>query len=147
VKLSKSLFECVFCVLTLAFANAAFAVCSWESGDQVCNYYTGGLCPNTNWCAYEDCYGKNFGEEIMLVPGGVYPQFWVTRTDGSFFPFGTWQCNVAANPGVTLIEIPNFADGHAGCVAGLETDGHWYLEFFGTNPETDCVAWVECQCG
>ena len=131
----------------LAFVSvAAYSECVWESGDQLCDYYTGGLCPSSNWCAYEDCYGKNFGEEITLVPAGIYPQFWVVRTYGAFFPYGIYRCDVTEHPGATLIEIPNFADGHSGCVVGLETDDHLYFEFFGTNPELECVMWVECQC-
>jgi hypothetical protein len=132
----------------LLMASAAKAVC--PTAEQTCTIFPpaiGMSCVpsgDSYACAYEDCLGKNTGAEITLVPGGAYPGLWVARTDGSFEDHpGALNCLRTDLPrGTSLIAFPE----ELHCAALLVTETNVYLEFFASNPLSECYGWVECVC-
>ena len=154
MKPSKLRVKCLLTALLLTLTNTALAQCGFPSFDAICQYFLGSgtdpYCPgtfSTAACEGKDCMGKNFGNEIMLVPGGDYATIWIARTEGEFFIpwFAGWPCDVSTNRGVSIVELP-YGEEHYGCIAGLLTDDHIYAEFFTNNPVTECFGWVECSC-
>lgn len=142
--------KCLLTALLLMLTNTAFAQCGFPSFDAICQYFLSSFCPgtvSTAGCEGKDCMGKNFGDEIMLVPGGDYASIWIARTDGEFFTpsFAAWPCDVTTNRGVSILELP-YGEAHYGCIVGLLADEQTYMEFFTNNTATECFGWVECTC-
>ena len=135
---------CVFAALLLLLTSAnVVAACSYSTGEEACDDKFGGACPSTGkWCGYEDCLGRNFGDEAMFIGAGKYPKIWIAETDGTIIGSPVAPCSFTTNNGISIIEM----GGMAHCAAILVTDDHLYWELFASIRETECVAWIECKC-
>jgi len=137
--------RCFVITLLLLVSGLTFAAppgdgTGCDDGAPLCYLYSGGACSFNYGCKGADCLGKNEGDEISVVPGGIFPGLWLARSDGFMVPTQL-ACGLKDTRGLTLISIP---DKHCGAV--LYTEEHMYLELFASNPDTNCYGWLECIC-
>jgi hypothetical protein len=129
----------------LLFVFTANAQTGCPDPEWVCeNYHPGSELTGFCGISEEDCLGKNYGEEITLVPLGKYATKWLVKTEGILVGMG-FECLIFDGNTVSTLEIPYEVTGIPVCAAVLKTQDHRYAEHFASNTVSGCFGWAECK--
>lgn len=140
----KRLFAITGAMLLLMGAVSAFAAC--PSAPWVCDYFTAGSGNLTGYCLGADCFEMKYAEEARVVAAdeeGDYPLIWHAWHSGELMQINnSLACNFERSGKKSKIQIPKYPP-H--CVVWLATENHDYIWFFASDPEKQCLGWVECD--
>lgn len=124
--------------------NTALAQC--PTAEWVCSYWPPFLgyeeLAPTAACEGPDCFDKNYGGEMTVVAADDYlfPDKWKMRQSGVLMNISCDSLEGSASDKTTLW-IPELRH----CAVAQQTENHFYLHFFASNPATQCLGWVECK--
>jgi hypothetical protein len=86
----------------------------------------------------------NRGVDVRIVAAdelGNFPKRWFAWTNGQAITTG-FGCALTKSGNKIRVEIPAAL---SRCSFDLFTNGYVYHEHFGSNPESGCLVWLECQ--
>jgi len=151
VLLSALVFGFALIVSFFSFVDQAMAEC--PSVEFVCDNYPPMVGvkaePTGGWCEGKECIKHlNHGAEIKVIADdeeGSYPLTWHVIYKGT-------TSNISCEPIIPELDtrkwysdtivIPEIM--HR-CMIALDTENETYLEFFASQPNSECLGWVECQ--
>lgn len=118
----------------------------------------------TAFCGYEQCKkgvtSEASGIKVEAPSGEGFPMVWFVSSTGKLKAGNfTFKCELVEQKDRTLVRIPRVVNIPATANAPAKTvkdnikcgvdldigDGQVYHEHFVSNPEKQCLGWVECQ--
>ena len=135
-------------LLSSFILGSSTALADCPTAEWVCSTYGPilgfDLTATGNGCVGPDCFDKVYGEESTVVAADDYlfADKWKMRQAGILTNISCALLQDSANT-KTTIWIPE--ERH--CAVTQQTDYHFYVHFFASNPNPDslCLGWAECK--